>query len=139
MCRSKYKKGKTTHTVSWSQNGRTSWRNIFSLTDVLTSPITMTGGLKPEYYIRKRILIFLNFWPISKLCKNDPYRVPSFLVLHFLIFFAHLSDFDSPMSKLSKSERWAKSLLWWCRSRIPTAKWAIQINKTVGLCVTKWI
>ena len=27
------------------------------------------------------------------------------LVLHFLIFFAHLSDFDSSMTKLSKSER----------------------------------
>ena len=32
-----------------------------SLTNVLTSPIIMTGGLKHEYYIRKRILIFFKF------------------------------------------------------------------------------
>ena len=69
--------------MSRSKNGRTSWRNISSLTDVMTLRIIMTGGLKPEYYISKRILIFLNFWPISKFCKNDPYHVHTFLVLIF--------------------------------------------------------
>ena len=86
--------------MSRSKNGRTSWRNISSLTNVLTSPIIMTGGLKPEYYIRKRILFFFNFWPISKFCKNDPYSVHSFLVLCSLIFFSHISERYSSMTKL---------------------------------------
>ena len=38
--------------------------------------ILMTGGMKPEYYIRKRF--FLK--PSSKFLKNDPYSVPSFLI-----------------------------------------------------------
>ena len=39
----------------------TSWSNISPLTNVLTLPIIITGGMKPEYYICKRILIFLIF------------------------------------------------------------------------------
>ena len=94
MC---YYRGKTTHTVSGSKNGRTSWRNISSMTDVLTSPIIMTGGMKPEYYIRKRILIFFNVWPISTFCKNDPYSVHSFLVVYVQNLHTFFSSFGQKM------------------------------------------
>ena len=66
--------------MSRAQNGRISWSNISSLTNVMTSPVIITGRLKPEYYIRKRILIFLYFWSSSKWLTNDPYIVLTFLV-----------------------------------------------------------
>ena len=52
-----YKMGKKTHIMSGSKNGHSIWINISSNTYVLTSPIIMTGGLKPEYYIRTVLLI----------------------------------------------------------------------------------
>ena len=72
-------KGKTNHIMSGAKNGRISWRNISSLTDVLTLPIIITGELKPKYYICKKFLIFIYFWPSSKWLKNDPYHVLTFL------------------------------------------------------------
>ena len=60
-------------------NGCSPWKNISSQTNVLTSPIIMTGGMKPEYYIRKRIKKNLNFWPSSRWLRNDPYHVLTFL------------------------------------------------------------
>ena len=50
-----------THIMSQAKNGRGSGGNISSLTYVLTSPIIMTGVLKPEYYIRKRIFKTFQF------------------------------------------------------------------------------
>ena len=44
------------------------------MTDVLTSPILMTCGIKSEYYIRKRV-------NKDEKDKNDQYRVPPFLLV----------------------------------------------------------
>ena len=58
-------KGKTTHIMYGAKNRRSSWRNISLLTDVLTSPIIITGELKPGYYICKRSGVFRNPWILS--------------------------------------------------------------------------
>ena len=41
--------------------------------------ILITGGMKPEYYIRKIIYDLLLFLTKLKMDKNDPYSGPSFL------------------------------------------------------------
>ena len=56
------------------------------------------GGLKPEYYIRKRIFIYFDFYLSSKWLKNNPYSVPSFLVCAFyfsnVFFFTLISIYN---------------------------------------------
>ena len=51
--------------------------------------------------------------------------------------FSHISDFDSPITKLLESVRRAKLLLYWWRSSISTAKWDINFNQTVDTHVKK--
>ena len=69
--------------------------------------------------------ILSTFWPkdfLTKNTKNCANFVGSLLFLRFFSSFAHLPDFDIPMTELSKYERWAKLLLYWWSSSIPTAK-----------------
>ena len=66
-------------------------------------------------------LIFLNYWkspkeivPYDTYCKDEwdaSLSVHILLLHHYKSDLAHVSDFIIPMTKLSKSERWAKSLL----------------------------
>ena len=43
--------------------------------------LLIIGGPKPEYYIHKMIIKFLDFLASSKWLKNNPYSVPIFLSL----------------------------------------------------------
>ena len=113
LCRSYYKRGKTTHIMSQAKNGRGSWRNISSLTDVLILPILMAGGLKPEYYICKRIFFNFNFWPSSKQLKNDPYRLPPFLLkVKCILIINHSSTFISDTKKTFENYFASLRVLW---------------------------
>ena len=59
------------------KNGRSWWRNMFSLTDVLTWHFNCQVDWNLNITPVKEFIIFA-FWPSSKWLKNDPYSVPSF-------------------------------------------------------------